>query len=154
MIKPKVLFLCGANSCRTHITEAFLRDLAGDRFDAMSAGYEAFDEVCPDAIEAMREVGIDISDHRPKKADQFLGQRINYVVTLCDREKERSCPIFPGAIWRLTWPLENPLASETPEERRTQSAKYETRSEGGCSSLSMSTRKDERKHLHGTERSR
>ena len=94
MIKPKVLFLCGANSCRTQMAEGFLRDLAGDRFEAMSAGYEPSEEVCPDAIEAMREVGIDISDQRPKKTDDFLGQRIGYVVTLCNRREGAWLPHF------------------------------------------------------------
>jgi arsenate reductase len=119
MLKPKVLFLCGANSCRTQMAEGLLRDLAGDRFEAMSAGYEPSGEVCPDAIEAMREIGIDISGQFPKKTDDFLGQRVGYVITLCDRAKERSCPIFPGAMWRLTWPLENPLQAEATQERRT-----------------------------------
>ena len=118
MIKPKVLFLCTANHCRTQMAEAFLRDLAGDRFDITSAGYEEAPEICPEAIEAMREVGIDISGQRPKKSEQFLGERFSYVVTLCDRELEDGCPIFPGVIWRrLTWPVENP-ATAPPEERR------------------------------------
>lgn len=119
MIKPKVLFICGANSCRTQMAEAFLRDLAGDRFEVVSAGFEPAAHVCSDAIEAMRELGIDISGQRPKKADPFIGQRVAYVVTLCDREKERSCPIFPGAHWRQTWPLEDPLATESPRHRQT-----------------------------------
>jgi arsenate reductase len=117
MLKPKVLFLCGANSCRTQMAEGFLRHLAGDRFDAMSAGYEPAREVCPDAVEAMHEVGIDISGQQPKKTNDLLGQRIGYVVTLCDRQKERSCPIFPGAATRLIWPLEDPLKLESREER-------------------------------------
>jgi arsenate reductase len=100
------------------MAEGFLRDLAGDRFEAMSAGYEPSEEICRDAIEVMREVGIDISGQRPKKTDDFIGQRIGYVVTLCDREKERSCPIFAGALWRLTWPLEDPLLTDLPDERR------------------------------------
>jgi arsenate reductase len=119
MQKPGVLFLCGANSCRTQMAEGFLRDLAGDRFEVISAGYEPADEVCRDAIEAMHEVGIDISGHRPKATDDLLGQRIAYVITLCDRQKEASCPIFPGAMRRLIWPLEDPLAVESLEERRT-----------------------------------
>lgn len=118
MLKPKVLFLCGANSCRTQMAEGFLRDLAGDRFEVLSAGYEPSEKVCVDAVDAMREVGIDISGQHPKKTDDFLGQRVSYVVTLCDREKERSCPIFPGAMWRLTWPLEDPLRAESPEVRQ------------------------------------
>lgn len=98
--------------------EAFLRDFAGDRFEVMRAGYEPSEMVSPDAIEAMREMGIDISGQRPKKADEFLGQRISYVVTLCDRQKERSCPIFAGALWHVTWPLDDPLTVEPRERQR------------------------------------
>ena len=118
MIKPKVLFLCTANRCRTQMAEAFLRHLAGDRFEAYSAGYEEAPDICPDAIDAMREVGIDISRKQPKKAEQFLGERFSYVVTLCNREIEPACPIFPGAIWRLTWPIENPATAQNDNERR------------------------------------
>jgi arsenate reductase len=100
------------------MAEGFLRDLAGDRFEAISAGYEPAREVCPDAIEAMREVGVDISGQQPKKTDDLLGQRVAFVVTLCDRQKERSCPIFPGAATRLVWPLEDPLNIDSREERR------------------------------------
>jgi arsenate reductase len=112
MIKSRVLFLCSGNSCRTQMAEAFLRDLAGDRFDVISAGAD----VCPldpEAGEAMRELGIDISGQTPKGVARFLGQRFTYVISLCDREKERTCPIFPGAIWRHKWDLEDPaLASD------------------------------------------
>jgi len=118
MIKPKVLFLCTANRCRTQMAEAFLLDLAGDRFDAVSAGYEQALELCPDAIDAMREVGIDISGQSPKRAEQFLGERFSCVVALCDREIESTCPVFPGAIWRLTWPVENPATAQNDTERR------------------------------------
>lgn len=96
----------------------FLRDLAGDRFEVLSAGYQPAETVCVEAIEAMQEVGIDISGQRPTKTDDLLGQRIGFVITVCDRQKERSCPIFPGAMLRLTWPLEDPLQIQPPEERR------------------------------------
>jgi arsenate reductase len=99
------------------MAEAFLRDLAGDRFEVLSAGYQPADHVSPDAIEAMRELGIDISGQRPRKTDELLGQRAAYVITLCDREKERPCPIFPGAATRLVWPLDAPLQIESPLER-------------------------------------
>ena len=99
------------------MAEGFLRDLAGDCFDVMSAGYQSSEAVCTNAVEAMREVGIDISGQRPKKTDQFLGRRVAYVITLCDRQKERNCPIFPGVVWRLTWALEDPQAIESPEDR-------------------------------------
>jgi arsenate reductase (thioredoxin) len=117
VFKPKVLFLCGANACRTQMAEAFLRDLGGDRFDVLSAGYQPADHISSDAIEAMRELGIDISGQHPKNTDELLEQRVAYVITVCDREKERSCPIFPGAATRLVWPLDDPLQVESPAER-------------------------------------
>lgn len=117
MIKPKVLFLCSGNSCRTQIAEAFLRDLAGDRFEITSAGSEAT-PLDPDAIQAMRELDIDMSGHQSKSVTPYLGQRFTYVISLCDRQQERTCPIFPGAIWRQQWSLENPAAVEDPGEHR------------------------------------
>ncbi len=108
-IKMKVLFLCTENSCRTQMAEAFLRELAGDEFEIVSAGAEA-GRLDPLAVAALREVGIDISSAQTKMVDPYLRQRFHYVITLCDREKERSCPIFPGAIWRQHWPVESPVA--------------------------------------------
>ena len=106
-IKPRVLFLCTENSCRTQMAEAFLRNLTGEEFEIVSAGAEA-GSLDPEAVTAMQEVGIDISSARAKVVDPYLRQRFHYVITLCDRQKERSCPVFPGAIWRLTWRLESP----------------------------------------------
>jgi arsenate reductase len=107
-IKPRVLFLCTGNSCRTQMAEAFLRELTGDELEIVSAGAEA-GRLDPDAVAAMREVGIDISSARTKVVDPYLRERFTYVITLCDREQERSCPIFPGAIWRQNWPVESPV---------------------------------------------
>jgi arsenate reductase (thioredoxin) len=98
------------------MAEGFLRALAGDDFDVVSAGSEET-PLDPDAVAAMREVGIDISGQETKAVNRYLGRRFNYVVMLCDREKERSCPIFPGAIWRLTWDLEDPSQAPTPRDR-------------------------------------
>jgi arsenate reductase (thioredoxin) len=117
MIRPKVLFLCSDNGCRTQMAEAFLRDMAGERFEALSAGGEA-SELDLDAVEAMSEVGLDISPQRPKRVNQFLGERMAYLVTLCDRDLERTCPIFPGATWRLKWPVESPAAANNRDEHR------------------------------------
>jgi arsenate reductase len=106
-IKPKVLFLCTENSCRTQMAEAFLRDMTGDEFDIVSAGADAG---CLDleTVTAMREVGVDIASAQAKAVDPYLGSRFQYVITLCDREKERSCPIFLSAFSRQTWPIESP----------------------------------------------
>jgi arsenate reductase len=97
MIKPKVLFLCTGNSRRTQMAEGFLRTMAGDRFDVKSDGSEET-PLDPEAVTVMREVGVDISGQETKAVNRFLGRRFSYVVTLCDREKERTCPIFPGVI--------------------------------------------------------
>jgi arsenate reductase len=111
-MKPRVLFLCTENSCRTQMAEAFLRELTGDELEIVSAGSEA-GRLDPEAVAAMREVGIDISSARTKIVDPYLRERFHYVITLCDRETERSCPIFPGAIWRQQWPIESPAALKT-----------------------------------------
>jgi arsenate reductase len=118
MFKPRVLFLCGTNACRTQMAEGFLRNLAGDRFDVVSAGYRPAERVCAEAIDAMREVGIDISGQRPKATDDFLGQRMTHAITLCDRQKERNCPIFPGVVQRQAWVLDDPQAIQSTEERK------------------------------------
>lgn len=117
MIQDEYSFLCTGNSRRTHMAEGFLRALAGDSYDVVSAGSEEtpFD---PDAVAAMREVGIDISGQESKAVNRFLGKRFSHVVMLRDREKERSCPIFPGAIWRLRWNLEDPSQAGTLGEQR------------------------------------
>ena len=117
MIKPRVLFLCTDNSCRTQMAEGFLRHLAGDRFDVVSAGCEATD-LDPDAVEAMLEVGVDISGQRPKQVETYFGQQFTFVITLCNREAENACPIFPGGIWRLQWPIENPHAGRSVAEHK------------------------------------
>ena len=117
MIKAKVLFLCTANSCRTQMAEAMLRQIAGERFEITSAGADPA-PIDAEAVDAMREIGIDITDQAPKDVVKFLGQRFTYVISLCDRQQERTCPIFPGAVWREAWPMEDPAAAKSQEERK------------------------------------
>lgn len=109
MAKPKVLFLCTGNSARSQMAEGLLRAVAGERFEALSAGTNPIG-VHPLAIEAMQEISIDISKHRSKNVNEFLGKPIEYVVTVCDRAKE-SCPIFPGTYKFLSWSLDDPAAA-------------------------------------------
>lgn len=115
-MKPRVLFLCTGNSCRSQMAEGFLRSLARDRFDVASAGTDPV-PVNPDAISAMSEVGIDISEHESKPVKGFLGQHFAYVITVCDRASER-CPIFPGAVKRLEWNFPDPAAVTGSEIER------------------------------------
>lgn len=115
-MKKRVLFLCTHNSARSQMAEGLLRKLAGDRFEVSSAGTERT-RVQPLAIEAMREIGIDISGHTSKTLDAFEGQTFDYVITVCDRANE-SCPIFPGTTERIHWSFEDPTAATGTDQQR------------------------------------
>jgi arsenate reductase len=115
-MKPKVLFLCTGNSARSQIAEGYLRHVAGERFEALSAGIDP-KGLNPLAVEAMREVGIDISSQESKDVVTLLGQHVPYVVTVCDNAKER-CPIFPGTWEFLHWSFEDPAEAVGSHEER------------------------------------
>ena len=108
-MKRRVLFLCTGNSARSQMAEAWLRTLAGDRFEAFSAGIRPVG-VNPNAVEAMREAGVDIASQRSKSVDEFAGQQFDCIVTVCDNAKE-SCPIFPGGGRRIHQSFTDPAAS-------------------------------------------
>jgi arsenate reductase len=98
------------------MAEGLLRHEAGDRFDIHSAGTKP-SIVRLEAIAVMNEIGIDISGHRSKSVDQFAGQDLDYVITVCDNAKE-SCPVFPANTLRMHWPFEDPAAVEGSDEER------------------------------------
>lgn len=104
--KKKILILCTGNSARSQMAEGLLRHLAGDRFEVESAGTVA-SFVRPQAINVMAEIGIDISGHRSKCLDEFLGTPFDYVITVCDNAKQ-TCPIFPGKAERIHWSFPDP----------------------------------------------
>ncbi len=117
MSEPKrVLILCTGNSARSQMAEGLLRHDGGPAFEVSSAGTKP-SQVRPEAIEAMKEVGIDISGHRSKSVDEFADQEFDYVVTVCDNAKE-SCPVFPGKTERIHWSFEDPAAVEGDWETR------------------------------------
>lgn len=107
--KKRVLILCTGNSARSQMAEGILRHDSSDAFEVFSAGVKP-SFVRPEAIQAMSEIGIDISDHRSKSVDEFAGQRFDYVITVCDNAKE-SCPVFSGAAVRIHQNFEDPPAS-------------------------------------------
>jgi len=115
-MKPTVLFLCTGNSARSQMAEGWLRTLAGDRFDVFSAGTHPVG-LNPGSVEAMAEVGIDISGHRSKGVNEFAGQSFDYVVTVCDRAKE-TCPLWPGQTKLIHWNFDDPAAVSDPDARR------------------------------------
>ncbi len=92
--KPKVLFLCTGNSCRSQMAEGLCRHFLGGRVEAYSAGIERHG-LNPHAVRVMSEIGIDISSHRSKTVGDLAGRRFDYVVTVCDRAHE-TCPYFPA----------------------------------------------------------
>lgn len=114
--KQKVLFLCTHNSARSQMAEGLLRDLAGDRFESHSAGTEKT-HVRPLAIEAMREVGIDISSQESKTLGGYVEEPFDYVVTVCDSANE-ACPFFPNAKNRLHWSFPDPSKAEGSESEK------------------------------------
>ena len=96
------------------MAEGFLRHLAGDRFEVYSAGLEATDEVHPCAVQAMREVGIDISDQRPKGLSTYMGKMgFNYLIIVCARAEERCPKTFPGVGTTFSWIFEDPRSDES-----------------------------------------
>ena len=117
MNKAKVLFLCTGNSARSQMAEGLLREKAGDRFEAFSAGLEP-EPVKPLAVDAMAEIGIDISAQRSKDVTDYLGHvHFGYLITVCDRA-HANCPIFPGVSQRMHWSLDDPAAAEGTEAER------------------------------------
>ena len=98
------------------MAEGLLRHDAGDRFEVFSAGVDPT-ALKPEAIEAMREDGIDISNHRSKSVDEFTGQEFDYVITVCDNANEQ-CPLFPGKTQRIHWSFEDPAAVQGDESTR------------------------------------
>ena len=110
-MKRRVLFICVHNSARSQMAEAFLKQSCGDVFEVHSAGLEP-GKLNPIVVEAMREVGIDISGNPTKSVfDMFKSGRIfHYVITVCDETSAERCPIFPGVTKRLHWSFPDPSA--------------------------------------------
>ncbi len=92
----KILILCTGNSCRSQMAEGFLKAF-NPSLDVVSAGTQPAKQVNPNAIKAMKELGVDISKNHPKLVNQFLNQSFDYVITVCGGAKE-SCPMFTGQV--------------------------------------------------------
>jgi arsenate reductase len=120
-MKTKVLFVCVQNSARSQMAEAWLNHLCSDSFQAKSAGFEP-GALNPLAVEAMAEVGIDISQKPTKsvfnmyKAGEFFG----YVIGVCDREMFEKCPVFPAPVQRVNWSIPDPAKSPGTREEQLQ----------------------------------
>lgn len=110
----RVLFVCTHNSARSQIAEALLGQYGGADFEVYSAGTEAT-KVNPFAVQVLAKAGIDWSAAKSKTITQFLGDRFDYVITVCDRAKE-TCPVFPGSENTLHWGLDDPSEVDGDDE--------------------------------------
>jgi len=102
--KPSVLFVCVHNAGRSQMAAGWLRHLADDRIDVRSAGSAPAETINPAAVEAMREVGIDITDQTPKLLEYETAQDSDVIITMGCGD---ACPVFPGKRYE-DWKLEDP----------------------------------------------
>ena len=120
MPKPIILILCTGNSCRSQMAEGILRAAAGDILDVQSAGTRPAGFVHPLAVRALAEIGIDLSQGRSKSVDEFKGEEIDTVITVCGGANEE-CPVFPGRVKRHHWGFDDPAkATGTDEEKMAE----------------------------------
>ncbi len=119
MEKLRVMFICIHNSGRSQMGEAFLRHLAGERFEAHSAGIEA-GKLNPLVVKSMAEIGIDLSSHFAKTALEYVGrgEHFDYVITVCDETNAERCPQFPGQHQRIHWSFADPSALKGSDEEK------------------------------------
>lgn len=117
--KMHVLFVCIHNSARSQMAEAFLNHVCGTEVEAHSAGIEP-GKLNPIVVEAMEEVGIDISRNHTKAVMDMIksGRHFAYVITVCDEASAERCPIFPGVTTRLHWGFPDPSSFQGTHEER------------------------------------
>ncbi|MEI6831713.1 MAG: arsenate reductase ArsC [Candidatus Omnitrophota bacterium] len=123
MDKKNVLFVCVHNSARSQMAEALLKQKAGDRFEAESAGLEP-GKLNPLTIEVMQEIEIDISQNKTKSVFDFYkqGKRYDYVITVCDESQAQKCPVFPGTVAtkRIHWSFDDPASFQGSWEEKIE----------------------------------
>jgi len=115
-VKQGVLFICKHNSARSQMAEGLLRTMYAKHFEVYSAGVEPT-RVEDNAIEVMREIGVDISGHRSKGLEEFQDERFDYVVTVCEEGLE-GCPYFPGGGVNIHKAFEDPASDQGSQSER------------------------------------
>ena len=118
-MKTRVLFLCIHNSARSQMAAAYLKQIAGDRFEVENAGLEP-GTLNPLAVAAMRDDGIDISQNGTQSVFQLFkdGSRFQYVISVCDAASAERCPVFPGVTTRLNWSFADPSTFTGSDDAR------------------------------------
>lgn len=118
-IPPLILILCTGNSCRSHMAEGILRAASEGLFLVASAGSKPAGYVHPLAIQALSEIGIDISHHTSKHMNEFLQQPVETVITVCGNA-DQVCPHYPGQVHRYHWPFDDPAHATGSEQERME----------------------------------
>lgn len=113
----RVLILCTGNSCRSQMAEALWNDLGAGAWEAVSAGSRPAGYVNPLAIEAVAELGLDISQNKSQSVDEFAGERFDLAVTVCDHARD-ACPVFTNAAETLHWPFDDPYYADGDDEQK------------------------------------
>jgi arsenate reductase len=113
----RILVVCWGNSARSLLAEVLLRHLGGDRVEAHSAGIDP-QGVDPLTVRVLAEVGLPVDGLRSKSVDEYLGERFDYVITVCD-DARTVCPVFPGVAESLHWGYPDPAKVEGTDEERT-----------------------------------
>ena len=116
-MNPSILVLCTGNSCRSHMAEGILQKALGEDYRVVSAGSNPAGYIHPLAIEALSEIGIDISANTSKHLDEFLEDDIETVITVCGNA-DQACPTFPGQLNRHHWPFDDPAHAEGSDEEK------------------------------------
>lgn len=121
MDKKKVLFVCVHNSARSQMAEEYLRQMAGDVYETESAGLEP-GTINPFVVEVLKEDGIDISGKQTQSVFELYkaGKLYEFVITVCSREAEEKCPIFPRVAKKFNWPFEDPSKVEGSHEEKLE----------------------------------
>jgi arsenate reductase len=119
--KPRILFVCTGNACRSQMAEAICRHVAGNRFEALSCGSNPAGYVHPLALDTLERMGIDSSGLESKGWDRFLTEPIDAAITVC-AEADLSCPVFPGGGVKVSWPMPDPSFLPAPDAERREFA--------------------------------
>ncbi|HEX3717948.1 MAG TPA: arsenate reductase ArsC [Verrucomicrobiae bacterium] len=118
-MKKKILFVCIHNSARSQMAEAFVNQICGSEFEASSAGIEP-GSLNPLVVEAMLEIGIEISGNQTKSVSSMIesGRVFDFVITVCDETSAERCPVFPGGTKRLHWGFPDPSGFQGSAEEK------------------------------------
>ena len=116
--RKKILILCTGNSARSQMAEGLLKHMTKNRYDVFSAGTKP-SIVRPEAIKALAEIGIDISGNRSKSVEEFVNDKIDFVLTVCHHAKE-NCPYFPAKTRVIHHSFEDPAEVSGGEETRLE----------------------------------